>query len=88
MILRAAAGTHDLAFRNKHVTAVVEADRVYHFRTSIEGHWQFAMGPEIRLMATEAAKAEMGQQKMKINDAKRTRSAECVAPSTTGGRRR
>lgn len=88
VVLRAAPGTHDLAFRDKHVPAVVDADRVYHFRTSIEGHWQFAMGPEIRLIANDAAKAEMSQQEMKVNDARRTRSAECAAPSTGSGRRR
>ena len=87
VVLRAAAGTHDLAFRNKHVAAVVEAGREYHFRTSIEGHWQFAMGPEIRPVAPEAAKAEMSQQEMKVNDARRTRSAECGVPPAARGRR-
>ena len=36
----------------------------------MEGHWQFAMGPDIRLVATEAAKTKMRDQR-EINDAKR-----------------
>ena len=80
VVLTAAAGTHDLVFRDKHVTAVVENGREYHYRASIEGQWRFAMGPDIRLTVTEAAKDEMRAQGMAPNDARRTRSTECVAP--------
>lgn len=82
VVLQAPPGTHDLAFRDKHVTAVVEAGREYYYRTSIEGHFTFALGPEIRLMESTAAKDEMRQQEMKVNDARRTRSSQCAAPAT------
>lgn len=88
VVVKAAAGTHDLAFRDKHVTAVVEAGREYHYRTSIEGQWRFAMGPEIRLITADAAKDEMRQQRMTANDARRTRSTVCVVPAPRGGRPR
>jgi tetratricopeptide (TPR) repeat protein len=77
--LRAAPGSHDLAFRNKHVTVVAEAGRQYFLRASIEGHWQFAMGPEIRLTESGIAQEEMRRQEMKANDARRTFAIECTA---------
>ncbi len=79
VMLKAAAGTHDLAFRDKHVSAVVDAGGEYYYRASIEGHWQFAMGPEIRLTAPDAATDEIRKQDVKANDARRTSSAECNA---------
>lgn len=81
VILKAAPGSHDLAFRDKHVTVVAEAGREYYFRTSIEGQWRFAMGPEIRLTVVDAARTEMQQQGMAVNDARRTLSTECVVPT-------
>ena len=80
VVLKAAAGTHDLAFRDKHVTAVVEAGREYHFRASIEGHWRFAMGPEILLTDADVARAEIRDQGMVMNEARRTNRTECTAP--------
>lgn len=88
VVLKAAPGSHDLAFRDKHVTAVVEAGHEYHYRASLEGHWQFAQGPELRLTLPDAAKEEMRKQEMRLNDARRTRSAECAALAAPGVRRR
>ena len=78
VVLTAAAGTHDLAFREKHVTAVVEGGREYHYRVSIEGQWRFAMGEQIRLTTPAAATIEMREQGMALNDARRTRGTECA----------
>ncbi len=71
IVLKAAAGTHNLTFRDKNVAAVVEAGREYHYRASLEGHWQFAQGPEVRLVGIEAAQAEMTAQEMRTNFARR-----------------
>lgn len=81
VILTATPGAHELAFRNKHVTAVVEAGQEYYYRSSVEGPFTFALGPEIRLIEATAAKDEMRQQKMKVNDARRTRSSQCAPPA-------
>lgn len=81
VVLSAGPGTHELGFRGKRVTASVEAGREYFYRTSIEGHFRFSMGPEIRLTEPGAARDEMRQQEMKVNDARRTRSSQCVAPA-------
>jgi hypothetical protein len=86
--LKAGAGSYTLSFRDKAVTAVVEGGHEYYYRASIEGHWQFAMGPELRLMGNDAAKAEMREQETKINDAKRTVAAECSAGAPARGRGR
>lgn len=89
VVLKAAAGTHDLAFLKKHETVVVEGGREYYFRASIEGHWKFALGEQLRPTVTDAAKAEMLDKGTSLNAAKYTRSAECsVAAPATGGRRR
>jgi tetratricopeptide (TPR) repeat protein len=87
LVLRAPAGTHNLVFRDKQVSAVVENGREYHYRASIEGHWRFAMGPEIRLVAADAAKDEMRKQNVTVNDARRTRRSECTVAPPGRGRR-
>jgi tetratricopeptide (TPR) repeat protein len=88
MILKAGAGTYHLTFRNNDVTAVVEGGREYYYRASIEGQFQFAQGAQLRPVSTDAAKVEMREQKMKINDAKRTFGAECTAAAPARGRGR
>ena len=82
VVLKAAAGTHDLAFLKKHETAVVEGGREYHFRASIEGHWKFALGEQLRPTVTDAAKAEMLDKGTSLNAAKYTRSGECGPPKS------
>ncbi len=90
VVLKAAVGSHSLKFRNHQIAADVEAGREYHYRASLEGHFQFAQGPELRLISTEAAQTEMRAQGMKVNDARNTFAAECAAVTTrpTPGRRR
>jgi tetratricopeptide (TPR) repeat protein len=88
VVLKAAAGTHNLTFRDRDVTAVVEAGREYHFRASIEGHTVFSLGPEIRLMSADVARAEMREQEMTPNDARRTFSTDCVATPAVRSRAR
>ncbi len=79
VMLKAAPGSYDLAFREKHVTVEAEAGREYFFRASIEGHWRFAMGEEIRLTESGLAREEMRRQEMSANDARRTFAVECGA---------
>lgn len=88
VMLKVAAGTHTFTFRDRHITAVVEGDREYHYRTSIEGNTRFSLGPEIRLMNADAAKAEMRKQGMTPNDARRTFSSDCLAAPAVRGRPR
>jgi len=83
VVLRTGAGSYHLTFRNNDVTAIVEGGREYYYRGSIEGQFQFAQGAQLRPMSADAARAEMRDQKMKINDAKRTFGAECAVPPPT-----
>ena len=84
--LKAGTGSHNLTFRNKDVTAVVEAGREYYYRASIEG--QLVAHIELRQMSADAAKAEMREQQMTVNDTKRTFGTECLAAAPARGRGR
>lgn len=79
VMLKAAPGSYNLAFREKRVTVAAEAGREYFFRASIEGHFRFAMGEEIRPTDAAIAREEIRVQKMRANDARRTFAVECGA---------
>jgi tetratricopeptide (TPR) repeat protein len=84
VVLKAAAGTHILTFRDRDVTALVEAGREYHYRASLEGHWEISQKAVIRLMSADVAKAEMREQDIRASDPKRTFTTECIPIAATG----
>ena len=84
--LKAAAGTHEFTFDGNDVIAAVEGGREYYFRASLEGMTQFSQGPKLVQVPADNAKAEMRDHETKINDARRTFSADCVAaPAAPAG---
>lgn len=75
--LKVPAGAHELKFANATLPLMFEGGATYYVRASVEGYLARAV---LRVASPEEATDELTQEKLQLNDKKKTYFTECVAP--------
>lgn len=77
--LKVPAGAHDIKFHKANLPLTFEGGATYYFRASVEGYPGRAV---LRIVSPEEGTAEMTQEKVRLNDRKKTYFSECVPPGS------